>query len=172
MLCQGIALTSPPGIHVLLAKYLLPDLAAGYCSLTQGWNSFRGICVMCQPWYLQVHMNRCLIIISWSGAGENAGSWGSQELHEPRNILHVVLAYTSDDTLVSQRQKEMTAALSGPSSSSSSSSSSFPSFFLFFGSTCSLWKFLGQGSNWSHSSDLSHSCYNPGSLTSRPPGNS
>ena len=38
--------------------------------------------------------------------------------------------------------------------------------FYFFGCTCSLWKFLGQGSNLSHSRDHARS------LTTRLPGNS
>ena len=33
-------------------------------------------------------------------------------------------------------------------------------FLSFFGLTCGMWKFLGQGSNPSHSSDLSHSSDN------------
>ena len=39
-------------------------------------------------------------------------------------------------------------------------------FFFFFCCTLSIWKFLGQGLNPSHSSDIA------GSLTTRPPGNS
>ena len=38
-------------------------------------------------------------------------------------------------------------------------------FVFFLGSTFSIWKFLGQGSNLSQSRDLCHSCTNPGSLT-------
>ena len=38
--------------------------------------------------------------------------------------------------------------------------------FFFFGCTCGMWKFLGQGLNLSHGSD------NAESLTARPPGNS
>ena len=57
--------------------------------------------------------------------------------------------------------------------------SSYLSFFLFFsfspffffGFTCGMWKFPGQGMNPDHSSDPSHS-NNTGSLTSRSPGNS
>ena len=37
--------------------------------------------------------------------------------------------------------------------------------FFFFGCTCSIWKFLGQGSNQSHSFNLHHSCSNAWSLT-------
>ena len=40
--------------------------------------------------------------------------------------------------------------------------------YLFFASTHSIWKFLGQGSNLSCSWDLRHSCSNAGSLTSVP----
>ena len=39
-------------------------------------------------------------------------------------------------------------------------------FVLFFGHTLGMWKFLAQGSNPSHSSDIAQS------LTTRPPGNS
>ena len=39
-------------------------------------------------------------------------------------------------------------------------------FFFFYGHTFSMWKFPGQGSNLSHSSD------NTESLTTTPPGNS
>ena len=38
-------------------------------------------------------------------------------------------------------------------------------FFFFFGYSCSMCKFLGQGSNPSHSSDLSHCSDNTESLT-------
>ena len=34
-------------------------------------------------------------------------------------------------------------------------------FFFFFGHTCGMWKFLGQGSNLHHSSDSSHCNDNP-----------
>ena len=37
--------------------------------------------------------------------------------------------------------------------------------FFFFGSTCSIWKFPGQGSNLSCRCGLRHSCSNTGSLT-------
>ena len=37
--------------------------------------------------------------------------------------------------------------------------------FLFFGYTCSMWKFPGQGQKLRHSSDLSHCSDNAGSLT-------
>ena len=37
--------------------------------------------------------------------------------------------------------------------------------FFFFGHTCSIWEFLGQGSNLSHSWDLHHNWGNTGSLT-------
>ena len=41
-----------------------------------------------------------------------------------------------------------------------------PFFFPFsFGCTCGIWKFLGQGSNWSWCYDLHHSYSNAGSLT-------
>ena len=40
----------------------------------------------------------------------------------------------------------------------------FSSFFLF-GQACSIWKFLGQGSNLSRNCDLCHSCGNTESLT-------
>ena len=34
------------------------------------------------------------------------------------------------------------------------------SLFFFFGCTPGMWKFLGQGSNWSHSSDNTvHNCW-------------
>ena len=38
-------------------------------------------------------------------------------------------------------------------------------FFSPYGHIHSVWKFLGQGSNSSHSCDLHYSCGNPGSLT-------
>ena len=38
-------------------------------------------------------------------------------------------------------------------------------FFFFYGHTHSIWKFLDQGLNPSHSCDLCHSCSNAGSLT-------
>ena len=38
-------------------------------------------------------------------------------------------------------------------------------FIHLFGYIVSIWKFLGQGSNLSHSCDLCHSCHNAGSLT-------
>ena len=41
-------------------------------------------------------------------------------------------------------------------------------FFNFFGRTCSIWKFLGQGTNPSCSFYLHHSCSNTGSLTPIP----
>ena len=40
--------------------------------------------------------------------------------------------------------------------------------FFFFGCICSIWKFLGQGSNMSHSCNLCHSCSNTRSLTPEP----
>ena len=40
-----------------------------------------------------------------------------------------------------------------------------PYLFFFFGHTCGLQKFLGQGSNWSHSCNQSHSSDNIRSLT-------
>ena len=42
-----------------------------------------------------------------------------------------------------------------------------PSFFFFFfnGWVCGIWKFLGPGSNLSHSCSLHHSCGSVGSLT-------
>ena len=43
--------------------------------------------------------------------------------------------------------------------------SDFGVFFFFFGYIHVMWKFLGQGSVLCHNSD------NPGSLTTRPPGN-
>ena len=45
-------------------------------------------------------------------------------------------------------------------------------FFFFFGRACGIRKFLSQGSNLQHSSDLSHSRNNARSLTAEPPGNS
>ena len=42
----------------------------------------------------------------------------------------------------------------------------------FFGHSRGIWKFLGQGSNLSHSSDPSHTSDNARSLTTRPPENS
>ena len=52
----------------------------------------------------------------------------------------------------------------------------FPWFFLFvclfFGHTCDMGKFPGQGSNLNHSRDLSHNSDNTGSLPAGPPGNS
>lgn len=54
--------------------------------------------------------------------------------------------------------------------------SSFPiddiSNMAFLGHAGGLWKFLGQGSNQSHSSNLSHNSANAKSLTLRSPGNS
>ena len=38
-------------------------------------------------------------------------------------------------------------------------------FTFFFGHSCSMWKFLGQGSNLSCSCDLGHGCGIAGSLT-------
>ena len=39
-------------------------------------------------------------------------------------------------------------------------------FFFFFGCTCGIWKFVGQGPNLSHScDDLCYNCGNTGSLT-------
>ena len=44
-----------------------------------------------------------------------------------------------------------------------------PSFhFSFFSCICSIWKFLGQGWNLSHSCDLHYSCSNARSLTHCP----
>ena len=40
-----------------------------------------------------------------------------------------------------------------------------PNIYIFFGHTCSMWKFLGHGWNLHHSSDLSHSSDNARSLT-------
>jgi len=46
-------------------------------------------------------------------------------------------------------------------------------FFVFvFGYARCMWNILGQGSNPYHTSDLSHSSDDAGSLTARPPGNS
>ena len=41
-------------------------------------------------------------------------------------------------------------------------------FIYFFGHTCSIWTFPGQGSNLSHSCNLRHSCGNAGSLIHGP----
>ena len=41
----------------------------------------------------------------------------------------------------------------------------FISLSLFFGCACCMWRFLGQGSNLSHSSSQSHSSDNSGCLT-------
>ena len=43
---------------------------------------------------------------------------------------------------------------------------------FFFGHTRGMCKFLGQGSNPSHNSNLSHSSDKPKPLAARPPGNS
>ena len=43
---------------------------------------------------------------------------------------------------------------------------------IFFGHACDIWAFLGQGSKWSHNSNLSHSSNNAESLTTRPQVNS
>ena len=45
-------------------------------------------------------------------------------------------------------------------------------FYLYFGFTHSMCKFLGQGSNLCHISDPNHSSDNTGSLTTEPPGKS
>ena len=45
-------------------------------------------------------------------------------------------------------------------------------YFFFFGHDHSMYEFPGEGSNMSHSSDLSHGNDNARSLTTRPPGNS
>ena len=85
-------------------------------------RSFRSVCIMHQPWYLQVHINRCLIILWLTRTVEDAGGGGTYLLHEPRSIWHVVPAHTSDDSLITQRLMEMMAApLSGQSSLPSSS---------------------------------------------------